>query len=52
MKDVETLPTEPIDVAVVDSSKPLRVNVLVGDPELSISGSALVTVKLSIERIP
>jgi YbbR domain-containing protein len=46
-----TLGTEPIDLSTVDPSKPLRVNVLLSDPELSIAGSALVTVKLSVERI-
>jgi YbbR domain-containing protein len=47
-----SLPTEPIDLATVDAAKPLRLNVLLADPELSVVGSAFVTVKLSIEKIP
>jgi YbbR domain-containing protein len=46
-----SLSTEPIDLATVDPAKPLRVSVLLTDPELSITGSAVVTVKLSLEKL-
>ena len=41
-----SLVTEPIVLTDANLSKPIRVNVLLADPELSIVGSAQVTVKL------
>ncbi len=47
-----SLTTEPIILTDVNLSKPIRVNVLLGDPELSIVGSAQVTVKLQTVQQP
>ncbi|WP_031498880.1 YbbR-like domain-containing protein [Bryobacter aggregatus] len=49
---ITTLPTEPIDLAQVDVKKPIRLNVLLGDPELSIVGSAQVVVQLETVTQP
>jgi YbbR domain-containing protein len=47
----ESVLTEPIDLAAIDPSKPLRLNALLSDAELSFTGSAVVIVKLSVEKI-
>ncbi len=47
----DSLSTEPIDLSAIDPEKPLRLNVLLNDAELSFTGSAVVTVKLSVEKI-
>lgn len=47
----ETLTTEAVDLDGIDPTKPLRVNVLLNDPELSFTGSAVVTLKLSLEKL-
>ncbi len=49
---ISGLNTEPIDLSSIDASKPLRLNVLLTDPELTVVGSAMVSVKLSIEKLP
>lgn len=46
------LTTEPIDLSEVNVLKPIRVNVLLTDPELSIVGSALVMVRLQTAQQP
>ena len=48
----EKIGTEPIDLKTADPSKPLRLNVQLTDPELSIVGSPIVTVRLSVQRQP
>lgn len=48
----EKITTEPVDLKTVDATKPLRLNVLLTDPELSIVGGAVVTVKLSLQKQP
>ncbi len=47
-----SLSTEPIILTDVNLSKPIRVSVLLGDAELSIVGSAQVTVKLQTVQQP
>ena len=47
-----SIATEPISLKDVTSASPLRVNVLLTDSELSIVGSALVTVKLQTTQLP
>ncbi len=47
----ESVSTEPIDLSLIDPSKPLRLNALLSDAELSFTGSAVVTVKLSVEKM-
>jgi YbbR domain-containing protein len=47
----ESVSTEPIDLSLIDPGKPLRLNALLNDAELSFTGSAVVTVKLSVEKI-
>jgi YbbR domain-containing protein len=44
--------TEPISLRDLSGSAPIRVNVLLSDPELSIVGSALVTVKIQMTQLP
>lgn len=51
VKEADSLTTEPIDLSGIDPTKPLRVNVLLKDAELSFTGSAVVTLKLSIEKL-
>ncbi len=46
-----SIPTEPIVVADMNSSAPLRVNVLLSDPELSIVGSPVVTVTVQSAQL-
>ncbi len=45
------LATEPIDLSVIDPAKPLRVSVLLNDPELGFSGPSVVTLKLTLEKL-
>lgn len=47
-----SLATEPISLTDLNLSKPIRVNVLLADRELSIIGSAQVTVKLQTVQQP
>jgi YbbR domain-containing protein len=47
-----SLATEPISMKDVKSGAPIRVNVLLADPELSIVGSPLVTVNLQTTQLP
>jgi YbbR domain-containing protein len=47
-----SISTEPISIKDVVAGAPIRVNVLLTDPELSIVGSALVTVKLQATQLP
>lgn len=47
-----SIPTEPISLKDITAPGPLRVNVLLTDPELSIVGSALVTIKLQTTQLP
>ena len=44
--------TEPINLNDTSILKPIRVNVLIADPELSIVGSAQVTIRLQTTRLP
>jgi hypothetical protein len=48
----DSIPTEPISLKDITAGVPLRVNVLLTDPELSIVGSALVTLKLQTTQLP
>ncbi len=48
----ESLMTEPISLKDITAGLPIRVNVLLVDPQLSIVGSALVTVKLQTTQLP
>jgi YbbR domain-containing protein len=48
----DSLRTEPISLTEINSGKPIRVNVLLTDPELSIVGSPLVTVMLQTTQLP
>jgi hypothetical protein len=47
-----SIPTEPISRADLEAAKPIRVNVLLSDPELSLVGSPLVTVTLQTNPLP
>ncbi len=47
-----SISTEPISIKDITAVAPIRVNVLLTDPELSIVGSALVTVKLQTTQLP
>jgi YbbR domain-containing protein len=47
-----SISTEPISIKDVTAGSPIRVNVLLTDPELSIVGSALITVKLQSTQLP
>jgi len=47
-----SIATEPITIKDMAASAPIRVNVLLTDPELSIVGSSLVTVKLQTTQLP
>jgi len=47
-----SLQTEPISLKDAMSGKPIRVNVLLSDPELSLVGSALVIVSLQTTQLP
>jgi len=47
-----SIPTEPLSLKEVTGAGPLRVNVLLTDPEISIVGSALVTIKLQTTQLP
>ncbi len=47
-----SIQTEPISLKDITSGTPLRVNVLLTDPELSIVGSAVVTVQLQTTQLP
>ncbi|MCX6612918.1 MAG: CdaR family protein [Acidobacteria bacterium] len=47
-----SITTEPISIKDVVAGAPIRVNVLLTDPELSIVGSALVTVKMQATQLP
>jgi len=51
VKEADSLTTEPIDLSGIDPTKPVRVNVLLKDAELSFTGSAVVTLKLSLEKL-
>lgn len=44
--------TEPIDLREVDVTKPIRVNLLLTDPELSIVGAGQVTVRVQTVQVP
>ena len=46
------IPTEPINLNNISNLNPIHVNVLIGDPELSIVGSALVTIRLHTIQLP
>lgn len=47
-----SIATEPINLNDASALKPLRVHVLLADPELSIVGSAQVTVRLQTTQLP
>ncbi len=47
-----SISTEPISIKDITAGAPIRVNVLLTDPELSIVGSALVTIKLESTQLP
>ena len=47
-----SISTEPINLTDPSALKPIRVHVLLADPELSIVGSAQVTVRLQTTQLP
>ncbi|MFN9298965.1 MAG: YbbR-like domain-containing protein [Acidobacteriota bacterium] len=49
---IESIPTEPISRADLDAAKPIRLNVLLADPELSIVGSPAVTLTFPTNPLP
>ncbi|MFO0283764.1 MAG: CdaR family protein, partial [Acidobacteriota bacterium] len=49
---LESIPTEPISRADYDAANPVRLNVLLADPELSIVGSPAVTLTFPTNPLP